>query len=80
MILSGRWGLVFIQYRYIDLVIREEPLGSRGTFQVDSEMSADVLKPQAAFRSLGDTVLGGSTMFCGLGESIEPPASTTFGR
>jgi hypothetical protein len=43
-------------------------------------MLADTLKPQAAFRDLGDTVSRGSMMFCGLGESIEPPASTTFGR
>jgi len=41
-------------------------------------MSADILKPWAALRILGDTVLGGSTMFCGLGESIEPPATSQY--
>jgi len=43
-------------------------------------MLADILKSWAAFRDLGDTVSGGSAMFCGLGEPIKPPASTTFGR
>jgi hypothetical protein len=39
-------------------------------------MLEDALKSQAAFRDLGDTVSKGSTMFCGLYESIEPPATT----
>jgi len=43
--------------------MREHP-GSRGTFQIDNEMLADTLKPQAAFRDLSDTVLRGSTMLC----------------
>ncbi len=58
--------------------MREHP-GSQGTFWIDNEMSADTLKPRATFRDLGDTVLRGSTMFCGLSESIEPPASTALG-
>ena len=37
-----------------------EHLGSRGTFQVDSETLADILKPQAAFKDLGDSVFRGT--------------------
>jgi len=43
-------------------------------------MLADILKPQAAFRDLSDTISRGTTTLCGLGESIEPLASTAFGR
>jgi len=39
-------------------------------------MLADVLKPQAAFRDLSDTVFRGTTAFCGLSESIKPPATS----
>jgi len=56
----------------------KEHSGSQGTFQFDSETLADILKPQAAFRDLGDTVSRGTTMFCGLGESIEPPATSQY--
>jgi len=54
----------------------EEHLGSQRTSQFVTEMLADILKPQAAFRVLGDTISRGSTGFCGLGESTEPPATS----
>jgi hypothetical protein len=59
--------------------MKEHP-GSQGTFWIDNEMLADVLKPWTAFRDLSDTVSRGTAMFCSFGESIEPPASTVFGR
>jgi hypothetical protein len=55
--------------------MKEHP-GSQNTFQINNEMLADVLKPQAAFRDLSDTVFRGTTVFCGLGESIEPLATS----
>jgi hypothetical protein len=54
----------------------EEHLGSQRTSQFVTEMLADILKPQAAFRVLGDTISRGSTGFCGLGESTEPLATS----
>jgi len=58
----------------------KELLGSQRTSRIDSETLTDILKPQAVLRILSDTILGGSTTFCGLSESIKPPASTAFER
>ena len=55
----------------------KEHLGSQRTWVV-SETLADVLKPQAVLKILGDTILGGSTTFCGLSESTKPPATSQY--
>ena len=65
---------------YINLVIQKNLWEAKRLLRLFGKTSADILKLQAVLRILSDTVLGGSTTFCGLGESTEPPASTAFGR
>jgi len=56
----------------------KEHSGTQGTLWIDNETLADVLKSQAAFRDLSGAIFRGTVAFCGLGESIEPPATSQY--